>query len=109
MKVMPFNKGWYEWYCVLVVYKVVNFNLPCINYHVPTPFATPDTAIDDTGTIGLYLSTDAPHSDNNPSNPFIILNTATVHTQQYTHVCRILPTHLLDQMHKGHISPAFNK
>ena len=79
MKVIPFNKGLDKLYCGVVVDNLVDLNLPAINYRSPAPIPTSDTAIFNTGASDLYLSTDAPHSDNNPSALHFILGTVTGH------------------------------
>ena len=82
MKEITFNKGLGEWYCGVVVDKWVNFNLPAINYRSPTPITTLETAISNTSTSGLYLSTYSSYSDKNLSIPPIIVDTATGHIQK---------------------------
>ena len=77
MKGINFNKGWDEWYCWIVVDKLVNCNLKYINYRIPTPITTSDTAIDSTGASGLYPSAESPHWDKNKSTPSVIVGTTT--------------------------------
>ena len=108
MNRMPFNKGWDEWYCGVVLDKVATINLTAINYLSPTLLTTSDTAISDNVNIVLYLYTDFPNSDNNLSTPPILVGTATDHNQKYSVTCRTLLTHLTNKVRKGHILPAFN-
>ena len=108
MEGMSFNKGWDEWYCGVVTDKLVNQNLQSINYHIPIPITTSDIEITNTGTCGLYLSTDSPHSDKNPPALTMILVTETGHIQKYTATYRALSIHLTDQLCRAHILPNFN-
>ena len=104
-KGMTFNEGWDELYCGVVVDKLVNLNLKSIIYRSPTPIPTSDTAISDASVRGLYLSAYAPHSENNPSAPTIIVGTFTGHIQKYISICRTLPTHLPNNLNEGHLLP----
>ena len=108
MKGIPFKNSWDEWYCGVVTDKLVNQNLQSINYHIPIPITTSDIEITNTGTCGLYLSTDSPHSDKNPPALTMILVTETGHIQKYTATYRALSIHLTDQLCRAHILPNFN-